>query len=65
MDLKEKYHIKIQQNLEDAGCCNEMIQSCMELITQQHTAEALKILACHRVCLLEAFHTTQQQIETV
>lgn len=51
------------QNLVDAGCAAETINVFMECIRDGEIDEGLKILASHRLFLLENFHNIQKKID--
>lgn len=58
-DIREKLY----QNLVDAGCCQEMVAQCMDLICERRTAELTALLSRHRAALLEAVHENQRRID--
>lgn len=51
------------QNLKDAGCDAEMIQSFMEDLHAGKESEGLRLLAMHRRKLLELLHRDQRCID--
>lgn len=51
------------QNLEDAGCGPETIHNFICRCNAGKTAEALRLLACHRRQLLEELHREQKRID--
>lgn len=51
------------QNLKDAGCNQQMIESCVALFQQKNTSEMKRLLAGHRRELLEAVHIHQKEID--
>ncbi len=53
----------LRQNLIDAGCSQEIIQRCMDLVQRKNTAEMKRILATHRRTLLDAVHAEQKKID--
>lgn len=44
------------QNLKDAGCSQQMLESCVALFLPKNTLEMKRLLAGHRRELLEAIH---------
>lgn len=54
---------RIRQNLIDAGCGPQMIESCMADFTAGAPEKMLPKLAKHRRTLLEALHREQKQID--
>lgn len=54
---------RIRQNLIDAGCGPQMIESCMDDFTAGAPGKMLPKLARHRRTLLEALHREQKQID--
>lgn len=53
----------LRQNLIDAGCSQEIIQRCMDLVQRKNTAEMKRILATHRRTLLDTVHAEQKKID--
>ena len=53
----------LRQNLIDAGCDQEIVQKCMDLSQGKKTAEIKRILARHRLTLLDTVHTEQKKID--
>lgn len=53
----------IRQNLIDAGCDPQMIESCMDDFTAGAPGKMLPKLAKHRRTLLETLHREQKQID--
>nr|WP_317283167.1 hypothetical protein [uncultured Sellimonas sp.] len=51
------------QNLVDAGCDNEMIQSCMSRFLMNDSAGMLRILSQHKHKLLDTVHACQKEID--
>lgn len=51
------------QNLQDAGCSDEMIQRCFSLMRTQQTSLLLIQLERHRKTLLDSVHTGHKQID--
>lgn len=51
------------QNLKDAGCSQQMIESCVALFRQKNTLEMKRLLAKHKRALLEAVHIHQKEID--
>lgn len=53
----------IIQNLKDAGCDEDTIQTFVEDLREEKVAEGLKLLAAHRRSLLDNLHKDQKQID--
>lgn len=53
----------LRQNLIDAGCGQEIVQRCMDLVQGKKTAEMKRILARHRRTLLDTVHAEQKKID--
>mgnify|MGYP000581695562 CR=1 FL=1 len=53
----------IIQNLKDAGCDEDTIQTFVEDLRKEKVAEGLKLLATHRRSLLDDLHKDQKQID--
>lgn len=53
----------IIQNLKDAGCDENTIQTFVEDLREEKVAEGLKLPAVHRRSLLDVLHKDQQQID--
>lgn len=51
------------QNLKDAGCNQQMIESCVALFQQKNTSEMKRLLAKHKRKLLETVHIHQKEID--
>lgn len=51
------------QNLVDAGCDDETIQSCMSQFLRKDFAGMLRILSQHKSKLLNKVHTCQKEID--
>lgn len=51
------------QNLQDAGCDDETIQSCMSQFLRKDFAGMLRILSQHKNKLLNKVHTCQKEID--
>lgn len=52
----------LRQNLEDAGCDEEMVKRCLDCARQGRTQEQLRLLSAHRRLLLDAVHRCEKQI---
>ncbi len=52
----------LRQNLEDAGCDEEMVERCLDCARQGRTQEQLRLLSAHRRLLLDAVHRCEKQI---
>ena len=50
------------QNLEDAGCAEEVIDRFMKEWNKDDREEQLQVLSGHRKTLLDKMHTRQRQI---
>ena len=59
MDDKEA----IINNLKDAGCSQEVIDSFIDGYQDKSPQELIDILRCHRCGLLEKLHHDQKQID--
>lgn len=55
--------IQIVQNLKDAGCTDDFIQTFMGDLEQGKTAEGMKLLRKHRRFLLDSTHEWQKKID--
>jgi hypothetical protein len=51
------------QNLEDAGCASDVIESFMQKHEQSKLSEQLKILTKQRCLLLDDVRSTQRKID--
>lgn len=51
------------QNLKDAGCSQQMIESCVTLFQQKNISAMKRLLAKHRRELLEVVHIHQKEID--
>ena len=51
------------QNLEDAGCAPDIIESCMACMKQGKKNELLKRLEEHRTSLLNKVHEEEKHID--
>lgn len=51
------------QNLKDAGCDQQTIESCIALFQQKNTSEMKRLLAKHKRKLLETVHIHQKEID--
>ena len=57
------YRALLLQNLEDAGCDDETIQSCMSQFLRNNSAGMLRVLSQHKHKLLDTVHTCQKEID--
>lgn len=65
-DLMEKQEISIEsikQNLQDAGCDEDLITTFLKCYQDNNTHELIKSLSCHRCNLLKQLHTEQSKID--
>ena len=53
----------LYQNLIDAGCRKDLIETCMELAKADRWKRILPLLGEHRTNLLDAVHDGQKQID--
>ncbi len=53
----------IRQNLADAGCGAEQIETFLALERMRCRCEQYRLLSCHRSALLERLHREQRQID--
>ena len=53
----------LRQNLIDAGCGAEAVQTCMALAREKKTAELMRVLSRHRRMLLDSLHQSEQRID--
>ena len=53
----------LRQNLIDAGCSADAVQSCMALAQERKTAELLGVLSQHRRTLLNTLHQSEKRID--
>ena len=53
----------LRQNLIDAGCGADAVQTCMALAQEKKTAELMRILSRHRRMLLDSLHQSEQRID--
>ena len=53
----------LHQNLIDAGCSKDLIETCMELAKANKWKRLLPLLAKQRINLLESVHDGQKQID--
>lgn len=51
------------QNLEDAGCNQEMIQKCMIYVQQQQKEKLLQTLNFYRRTLLDTVHVCHKKMD--
>lgn len=54
---------QIRQNLKDAGCPDELIETFMSSYTPGNVCNGIHLLAAHRKVLLDAVHKNQQCID--
>ena len=53
----------LHQNLVDAGCSKDLIETCMELAKANKWKRLLTLLAKQRINLLDSVHDGQKQID--
>ena len=53
----------LHQNLIDAGCSRDLVETCMELAKADQWNRILSLLAGQRVNLLDSVHDGQKQID--
>ncbi|RKI81805.1 hypothetical protein D7V90_12190 [bacterium 1xD42-87] len=53
----------LHQNLVDAGCSKDLIETCMELAKANKWKRLLPLLAKQRINLLDSVHDGQKQID--
>ena len=53
----------LHQNLIDAGCSKDLIETCMELAKANKWKRLLPLLAKQRINLLDSVHDGQKQID--
>ena len=53
----------LHQNLVDAGCSKDLIETCMELAKPNQSKPLLRLLAKQRINLLDSVHDGQKQID--
>lgn len=53
----------LHQNLIDAGCSKDLIETCMELAKANKWKRLLTLLAKQRINLLDSVHDGQKQID--
>ncbi len=53
----------LHQNLVDAGCSKDLIETCMELAKANKWKHLLPLLAKQRINLLDSVHDGQKQID--
>ena len=53
----------LRQNLIDAGCSADAVQTCMALAQEKKTAELMRVLSRHRRTLLDTLHQSEKRID--
>ncbi len=53
----------LHQNLVDAGCSKDLIETCMELAKANKWKRLLPLLSKQRINLLDSVHDGQKQID--
>ena len=53
----------LHQNLIDAGCSKDLIETCMELAKENKWKCLLPLLSKQRINLLDSVHNGQKQID--
>lgn len=61
--IVRRTEMQIVQNLKDAGCPDDFIQTFMETLAQGKTADGVKLLQKHRRFLLNSTHAWQKRID--
>lgn len=62
--MKNNYSYEaIIQNLKDAGCDGDTIETFVNDIKEEKLSEGLKLLAVHRRYLLDCLHKEQKRID--
>ena len=61
-EISDKYG-SVRQNLIDAGCDDQMTESCMACFNEGNMAKMLPALAAHRQALLDELHREQKRID--
>lgn len=56
-------NINVIQNLQDAGCKEEIVSLFLNYFNQGKVKDALKILQVYRKSILEDLHSNQRQID--
>lgn len=51
------------ENLQDAGCGTELVQTCMELARERKQGELVRLLSRHKKALLNSMHGCQKSID--
>ena len=54
---------QLLQNLQDAGCTDQIIRQYVQLGEAGRTKEQLRLLFRHRAALLDRLHQDQKQID--
>ncbi len=57
------YQYSLEQNLEDAGCSNEIVKQFMELEDRGEEEKQLLLLSDHRKSLLDQLHREEKRID--
>ena len=57
------YQYSLKQNLEDAGCSDEMVQQFTELRDKGEEEKQLLLLSGHRKSLLDRLHREEKKID--
>ncbi len=63
MDYRETDVEAVEQNLRDADCSDEFIDSFMRVWKAGTTEEQLRLLACQRCRLLDRVHAEQRKLD--
>lgn len=53
----------IKQNLQDAGCSDDLIATFLKQYQANNIHDQIKTLSCHRCNLLKQLHTEQSKID--
>ncbi len=63
-DIMPRYSLEdAVQNMKDAGCSPETIDSCISCIKRGRKKELMKKLDIQRSCLLDKVHEGERQID--
>ena len=57
------YAYTVLQNLQDAGCADEMVEEFMALQEYDEEEQQIQLLSGHRKHLLEKLHREEKQID--
>jgi len=65
MEMAEAKDVEgqIRQNLKDAACPDDLIESFMRSIATNHSKDGQRLLSAHRKSLLDTVHENQRHID--